>query len=186
MFKVVVRSSFYFYISHSRTHEYPQRIFSMLFDLDNINSVPGDLTHHALKEHFTSVGHCPHVCHPQQNPMFAKERGTLHGANRTNSTTSLPMSSRCGGSLDRRRRKLRSRVDRDQRAMSHSDLICQERDKPHHYCSLQQFHCGSNACMNNYHSKTEVYLCTNELSINFPNCVCVMNNSLTPVLTANV
>ncbi|XP_011348608.1 liprin-beta-2 isoform X3 [Ooceraea biroi] len=116
--------------------------------------VSSDLTHHPLKEHVTSVGHCPHVCHLQQSPMLAKERGILHAANKTNSTMSLPVSSRCG-SLDRRRRKLRSRVDRDQRAMSHSDLICHEKDKPQHYCSLQQFHCGSNVCMNNYHSKTE-------------------------------
>lgn len=75
---------------------------------------------------------------------------------------SLPVSSmgRCSGSLDRRRRRLRSRVDRNQRAMSHNDLICHERDKPH-YCSLQQFHCGNNVCMNNCHNKTEVY-CTGE------------------------
>jgi len=131
--------------------------------------------HHALREHVTAVGPCPHICHLQQNSI-AKERGILHTGNRTNSTTSLPASSKCVGSLDRRRRKLRSRVDRDQRAISHSDLICHERDKPHHYCSLQQFHCGSNACMNNYHSKTEVY-CMKVFSIKFPT-TCVMNNSL--------
>lgn len=100
----------------------------------------------------------------------------MHAGNRTNSTASLPVSStgKCG-SLDRRRRRLRSRVDRDQRAMSQSDLICHERDKLHHYCSLQQFHCGSNLCMNNYYSKTEVHiLCTGALSIKLSN-VCVTN-----------
>ncbi|XP_032672080.1 uncharacterized protein LOC116844542 isoform X3 [Odontomachus brunneus] len=118
-------------------------------------SVSGELTHQAIKEHAKNLGHYPHVCHAQQNLMFMKER-EIHAGSRTNSTTSLPVSStsRCGGSLDRRRRRLRSRVDRDQRAMSHNDLICHERDKPH-YCSLQQFHYGSNMCMNNCHSKTE-------------------------------
>jgi len=126
----------------------------------NTDSVSSELAHHAIKEHTRSVGHYPpHICHLQQPvPMFAKERG-MHVGNRTNSTTSLPVSStgRCG-SLDRRRRRLRSRVDRDQRAMSQSDLICHERDKLHHYCSLQQFHCGSNMCTNNYYSNTEVYI----------------------------
>ncbi|XP_014486474.1 PREDICTED: uncharacterized protein LOC106750559 isoform X2 [Dinoponera quadriceps] len=118
-------------------------------------SVSGELTHQAMKEHAKNLGHYPH-CHAQQNLMFMKERG-IHAGSRTNSTASLPVSStgRCGGSLDRRRRRLRSRVDRDQRAMSQNDLICHERDKPHHYCSLQQFHCGSNMCMNNCHNKTE-------------------------------
>ncbi|XP_050460208.1 liprin-beta-2 isoform X3 [Cataglyphis hispanica] len=113
-------------------------------------SVSSELTHHAVKEH---VGHYPHICHLQQGPMCAKEHG-MHTGNRTNSTTSLPIDS-SGGSLGRRRRRLRSRVDRDQRAMSHNDLICHERERPRHYCSLQQFHCGSDVCMNNYHSKTE-------------------------------
>ncbi|XP_012231629.1 liprin-beta-2 isoform X2 [Linepithema humile] len=119
------------------------------------SSISSELAHH-VKEHARNVGHYPHICHlPQPVPMFAKER-EMHAGNRTNSTTSLPVSStgRCG-SLDRRRRRLRSRVDRDQRTVSQSDLICHERDKLHHYCSLQQFHCGSNMCMNNYHSKTE-------------------------------
>ncbi|XP_011861049.1 PREDICTED: liprin-beta-2 isoform X2 [Vollenhovia emeryi] len=120
------------------------------------SSVSSELAHHAVKEHARSVAHYPHVCHLQQDPLFAKER-EIHAGSRTNSTTSLPVSStgRCAGSLDRRRRRFRSRVDRDQRAMSHSDLICHERDRPQHYCSLQQFHCGSNMCINNYHSKTE-------------------------------
>ncbi|XP_024884367.1 liprin-beta-2 isoform X4 [Temnothorax curvispinosus] len=120
------------------------------------DSVSSELAHHAVKEHARNVAHYPHVCHLQQDPIFAKER-EIHAGSRTNSTTSLPVSStgRCAGSLDRRRRRFRSRVDRDQRAMSHSDLICHERDRPHHYCSLQQFHCGSNMCINNYHSKTE-------------------------------
>ncbi|XP_071557857.1 uncharacterized protein Liprin-beta isoform X1 [Temnothorax nylanderi] len=120
------------------------------------SSVSSELAHHAVKEHARNVAHYPHVCHLQQDPIFAKER-EIHAGSRTNSTTSLPVSStgRCAGSLDRRRRRFRSRVDRDQRAMSHSDLICHERDRPHHYCSLQQFHCGSNMCINNYHSKTE-------------------------------
>lgn len=125
------------------------------------SSVSSELAHHAgFKEHARSVAHYPHVCHLQQDPMFAKER-EVHAGSRTNSTASLPVSSagRCGGSLDRRRRRFRSRVDRDQRAMSHSDLICHENSRPQHYCSLQQFHCGSNVCINNYHSKTEVY-CT--------------------------
>ncbi|CAL1684710.1 unnamed protein product [Lasius platythorax] len=113
-------------------------------------SVSSELAHHAVKEH---VGHYPHICHLQQGPMCAKERG-MHAGSRTNSTTSLPVDS-SAGSLGRRRRRLRSRVDRDQRAMSHSDLICHEREMPRHYCSLQQFHCGSDVCMNNYHSKTE-------------------------------
>ncbi|XP_018399050.1 PREDICTED: liprin-beta-2 isoform X2 [Cyphomyrmex costatus] len=120
------------------------------------SSISSDLAHHAVKEHARSVAHYPHVCHLQQDPIFAKER-EIHSDNRTNSTTSLPANStgRCAGSLDRRRRRFRSRVDRDQRAMSHSDLICHERERPHRYCSLQQFHCGSNMCLNNYHSKTE-------------------------------
>ncbi|XP_011708093.1 PREDICTED: liprin-beta-2 isoform X2 [Wasmannia auropunctata] len=121
------------------------------------SSVSSELAHHAgFKEHARSVAHYPHVCHLQQDPMFAKER-EVHAGSRTNSTASLPVSSagRCGGSLDRRRRRFRSRVDRDQRAMSHSDLICHENSRPQHYCSLQQFHCGSNVCINNYHSKTE-------------------------------
>jgi len=128
------------------------------------DSISSDLAHHAIKEHARSVAHYPHVCH-LQDPIFAKER-EIHAGNRTNSTTSLPANStgRCVGSLDRRRRRFRSRVDRDQRAMSHSDLLCHEREKPHHYCSLQQFHCGSNMCLNNYHNKTEVY-CIKELSI---------------------
>ncbi|XP_025162948.1 liprin-beta-2 isoform X3 [Harpegnathos saltator] len=115
-----------------------------------------ELTHQTVKEHAKGLGYYPHVCHAQQNLMFMKER-QIHAGNRTNSTTSLPVTSmgRCGGSLDRRRRRLRSRVDRDQRTMSHNDLICHEKDKPHHYCSLQQFHCGSNMCMNNCHSKIE-------------------------------
>ncbi|XP_018314834.1 liprin-beta-2 isoform X3 [Mycetomoellerius zeteki] len=120
------------------------------------SSISSDLAHHAVKEHAGSVAHYPHVCHVQQDPIFAKER-EIHAGNRMNSTTSLPANStgRCAGSLDRRRRRFRSRVDRDQRAMSHSDLIYHERERPHHYCSLQQFHCGSNMCLNNYHSKTE-------------------------------
>lgn len=124
--------------------------------------VSSELAHHA-KEHARSIAHYPHVCHLQQDPIFAKER-EIHAGSRTNSTTSLPVNStgRCAGSLDRRRRRFRSRVDRDQRAMSHSDLICHERDRPHHYCSLQQFHCGSNMCINN--SKTEVY-CMKKLLI---------------------
>lgn len=132
------------------------------------DSVSSELAHHAVKEHTRSVAHYPHVCHFQQDPIFAKER-EIHAGSRTNSTTSLPVSStgRCAGSLDRRRRRFRSRVDRDQRAMSHSDLICHERDRPQHYCSLQQFHCGSNMCINNYHSKTEVY-CIKELLIKLP------------------
>ncbi|XP_011255665.1 liprin-beta-2 isoform X4 [Camponotus floridanus] len=113
-------------------------------------SVSNELTHHAVKEH---VGHYPPICHLHQGPMCVKEHGMQTGS-RTNSTTSLPVES-SSGSLGRRRRRLRSRVDRDQRAMSHSDLICHERERPRHYCSLQQFHCGSDVCMNNYHSKTE-------------------------------
>lgn len=127
------------------------------------DSISSELAHHA--EHARSIAHYPHVCHLQQDPIFAKER-EIHTGSRTNSTTSLPVNStgRCVGSLDRRRRRFRSRMDRDQRAMSHSDLICHDRDRPHHYCSLQQFHCGSNTCINNYHSKTEVY-CMKELLI---------------------
>ncbi|XP_012530529.1 liprin-beta-2 isoform X2 [Monomorium pharaonis] len=119
------------------------------------SSISSELAH-AVKEHARSVAHYPHICDTQQDLMFAKER-KIHAGSRTNSTTSLPVSStgRCAGSLDRRRRRFRSRVDRDQRAMSHSDLINHEKNKLHHYCSLQQFHCGSNMCINNYHSKTE-------------------------------
>ncbi|OXU23679.1 hypothetical protein TSAR_010686 [Trichomalopsis sarcophagae] len=44
------------------------------------------------------------------------------------------------GSLDRRRRRLRNKIDREHRAKSQSDLICfEQRNKPH-YCSLQQVH----------------------------------------------
>ncbi|KAL0103428.1 hypothetical protein PUN28_017593 [Cardiocondyla obscurior] len=120
------------------------------------SSVSSELAHHAVKEHARGIIHYPHVCNLQQDPIFAKERET-HANSKTNSTTSLPVSStgRSAGSLDRRRRRFRSRVDRDQRTMSHSDLIYHEKDRPHHYCSLQQFHCGSNMCLNNYHSKTE-------------------------------
>lgn len=110
----------------------------------------------------------------QHTPIFMKERD-IHAGNRTISTTSLPVTStiRCSGSLDRRRRKLRSRIDRDQRAMSHSDLICNEKDRLH-YCSLQHFHCGSNTCLNNYHSRTEVH-CIKETVIKF---VCISNSVL--------
>lgn len=102
--------------------------------------------------------------------MFTKERG-IRADNRTNSTTSLPINlmGKYSSSLDRRRRRLRSK-DRDQRTVSHNDLlrdgevICHERDKQY-YCSLQQFHCESNMCINNYHSKTEVY-CMKKLLIN--------------------
>ncbi|XP_011646044.1 liprin-beta-2 isoform X2 [Pogonomyrmex barbatus] len=119
------------------------------------SSISSELAHH-VKEHARGVAHYPHVCPVQQEPIFGKER-EMHAGSRTNSTTSLPVSStgRCAGSLDRRRRRFRSRIDRDQRAMSHSDLICHERDRPHHYCSLQQFHYGSNMCINDYYSKTE-------------------------------
>ncbi|XP_039312389.1 liprin-beta-2 isoform X2 [Solenopsis invicta] len=117
------------------------------------SSVSSELAHHIVKDQARNIAHYPHVCHLQQDSVFAKER-EIHAGSRTNSMTSLP-TGRCAGSLDRRRRRFRSRVDRDQRAMSHSDLICHERDKLHHYCSLQQFHCGSNMCINNYQSKTE-------------------------------
>lgn len=120
--------------------------------------------HHAIKDHAKCVGRYPHICHVQQNPTFMKER-RLYAGSKTNSITHLPVSStgRCGGSLDRRRRRLRNRADRDQRATSHSDLICHERDKSHH-CSLQQLYCGSDICLNNFHNKTEVY-CMIELLI---------------------
>ncbi|XP_057335360.1 uncharacterized protein LOC130674122 isoform X2 [Microplitis mediator] len=62
------------------------------------------------------------------------------------------------GSLDRRRKRLRNRNERDQRAKSQSDL-CYERDRvtPLHYCSLQQFHCqySSNPCINCFNNNTE-------------------------------
>ncbi|CAD6245331.1 GSCOCG00013652001-RA-CDS [Cotesia congregata] len=62
------------------------------------------------------------------------------------------------GSLDRRRKRLRNRNERDQRAKSQSDL-CYERDRvtPVHYCSLQQFHCqySSNPCINCFNNNTE-------------------------------
>lgn len=66
-----------------------------------------------------------------------------------------------GGSLDRRRRRLRNRSDRDQRARSQSD-ICYDREIktiPVHYCSLQQFHCqyASNPYINCYNNNVEVY-----------------------------
>ncbi|XP_031783516.1 liprin-beta-1 isoform X3 [Nasonia vitripennis] len=48
------------------------------------------------------------------------------------------------GSLDRRRRRLRNKIDREHRAKSQSDLICfEQRNKPH-YCSLQQVHGPNN------------------------------------------
>ncbi|XP_020283908.1 liprin-beta-2 isoform X5 [Pseudomyrmex gracilis] len=118
------------------------------------SSVTGELAHHVVKEHARNVGYYPHICHSQPSPMLAKERGM---DSRTNSTTSLPVNlpGRSGNSLDRRRRRFRNRVDRDQKTMSHNDLFHHEKDRLHHYCSLQHFHCGHNACMNSYHSKTE-------------------------------
>lgn len=74
-------------------------------------------------------------------------------------------------SLDRRRKRLRNRNERDQRAKSQSDL-CYERDRvtPLHYCSLQQFHCqySSNPCINCFNNNTEVFF------FNFLSIFCIL------------
>ncbi|XP_015595925.1 liprin-beta-1 isoform X2 [Cephus cinctus] len=96
-------------------------------------------------------------CHSQKisTAQMAKECNLRAAGLRATSTTSLPPNpSRCAGSLDRRRRRLRNRSERDQRARSHSDLICCDRERIQ-YCSHQQFQYASNPYMNSYNSNTE-------------------------------
>lgn len=65
-----------------------------------------------------------------------------------------PNSSACGGnnyvgSLDRRKRRFKSKVTQDHRTKSQSNLIrCDQRSKPH-YCSIQQLNAGNSS----HHSK---------------------------------
>ncbi|XP_063989136.1 liprin-beta-1 [Diachasmimorpha longicaudata] len=96
------------------------------------------------------------VNHHSQQQQLGKSQPTIKDqmsriSSKTSSTVSL--------SLDRRRRKLRNRSDRDQRARSQSDLLYCDHDRsmPPHYCSLQQFQChyGSNPYMNYYNNNTE-------------------------------
>lgn len=119
---------------------------------------------------YCNYGHTMHHVRQQQMQVFpiAKEHGPRPGF-RTPSVTSLPTGSlggRVGGSLDRRRRRLRNRNERDQRARSQNDLLFCERDRPlpPHYCSLQQFQYvnpnalqySSNPYVNSYNNDTEV------------------------------
>ncbi|XP_046429686.1 liprin-beta-1 isoform X2 [Neodiprion fabricii] len=91
---------------------------------------------------------------PSPGPSMAKDSSGIRSDGKSSSMTSLPVnSSRCAGSLDRRRRRLRNRNERDQRARSHNDLICCDRERL--YCSHQQFQYASNPYMNGYNNNTE-------------------------------
>ncbi|KAF7390903.1 hypothetical protein HZH66_009383 [Vespula vulgaris] len=121
------------------------------------SSIQSELPHHCSKDHLPLSCNCRtmYSCHMQQIPLHLKECH-LHSSDKTNSTTSLSGNSvgRCVGSLDRRRRRFKSKTDHNQRTKSHSDLICCAKDKPH-YCSLQQFQCGNNSHLYSYYNKTE-------------------------------
>lgn len=91
---------------------------------------------------------------PSPGPAMAKDPAGIRSG-KSSSVTSLPPNpNRCAGSLDRRRRRLRNRSERDQRARSHNDLICCDRERL--YCSHQQFQYASNPYVNNYNNNTEV------------------------------
>ncbi|XP_066581290.1 kazrin-like [Prorops nasuta] len=124
-------------------------------------SASNDLSRHTSKE-FLPVQYAPfnsHVCHVSQaSGLIGQKDNNLRMANKIAGATSLLVQSgRCAGSLDRRRRRLKNKAERDQRAKSQSDLICCDKDKPAHYCSLQQFQCDSHKSyeQTNYQSKTE-------------------------------
>ncbi|XP_046825861.1 liprin-beta-2 isoform X1 [Vespa crabro] len=121
------------------------------------SSIQSELPHHCSKDHLPLSCNCHKMysCHMQQIPLHLKECH-LHSSDKTNSTTSLSGNSvgRCVGSLDRRRRRFKSKTDHNQRTKSHSDLICCAKDRPH-YCSLQQFQCGNNSHLYSYYNKTE-------------------------------
>ncbi|KAI4478044.1 hypothetical protein M0804_012235 [Polistes exclamans] len=122
------------------------------------SSIQSELPRHYSKDHLPLSCNCHtmYPCHMQQISLPLKECH-LHSSDKTNSTTSLSGNSvgRCAaGSLDRRRRRFKSKTDHNQRTKSHSDLICCPKDRPH-YCSLQQFQCGNNSHMYSYYSKTE-------------------------------
>ncbi|KAK2582301.1 hypothetical protein KPH14_004640 [Odynerus spinipes] len=121
------------------------------------SSIQNELPHHCSKDHLPMSCNCHtmYPCHTQQISSHPKEC-TLHSSDKTNSTTSLSGNSvgRCVGSLDRRRRRFKSKADHNQRTKSHSDLMCCAKDRPH-YCSLQQFQCGTNSHMYSYYNKTE-------------------------------
>ncbi|XP_044008496.1 liprin-beta-1-like isoform X2 [Aphidius gifuensis] len=99
-----------------------------------------------------------HVIQQSQNKSIKEISKNSKNININNSNNAV--GNKCnGGSLDRRRRRLRNRSDRDQRARSQSDLLYCDREQQQqlprsvglpHYCSLQQFQChyGSNPHVN--------------------------------------
>ena len=83
---------------------------------------------------------------------------------------------RCVGSLDRRRKKLKNKLDRDHRAKSQSDLLfCDfnSKNKTTHFCTTtvqpsqqhqpqqQHHHTNNNPYANGYCNNTEVYAVLN-------------------------
>lgn len=117
-----------------------------------------ELHRHASKESFP-CGAVHTCCQPQQIPVAAG----IHSNHRVNSSNSLlGNNNRSVGSLDRRKKRSRSRIDRDQRAKSQSDLLYCEREIPAHCCSAQQFQCTSNSnsyarCLNTeVHTRLDV------------------------------
>ncbi|XP_011500891.1 PREDICTED: liprin-beta [Ceratosolen solmsi marchali] len=95
-----------------------------------------------------------HICNCHLSPYANDSNSKMFGSIKsTGSQVNGMMSSiavqnnRCVGSLDRRRKKLKNKIDRDHRAKSQSDLIYCDKKINSHYCSPQQFQ-----CMNNLHS----------------------------------
>ncbi|XP_012268220.1 liprin-beta-2 isoform X2 [Athalia rosae] len=97
----------------------------------------------------------PRCCLPQnQGTTLVKDFSGNKSSSKSSSMTSLPATpTRSAGSLDRRRRRLRNRSERDQRARSHNDLICCDRERL--YCSHQQFQYASNPYVNSYNNNAE-------------------------------
>lgn len=129
-----------------------------------------------LKDNLSSckyVGPSVHSCHHVQyskDHLPPTDCGSHSLACRPSNAAPLTAnpSNRCAGSLERRKRRLRNRIERDQRARSQSELNCCEiKDKPH-YCASQQFPCGSNQYMNSCCNGTEVQSRTKRAFIHFP------------------
>lgn len=117
--------------------------------------------HRHSKENLTSCKHMQAACHHtqscQKDQQVMKDCSVHSVPHRTSSTASLGVNPtvKCG-SLDRRRRRLRNRIERDQRARSQSELnCCSEKEKSHYCSSVPQFQCNGNPY--SFCSSTEVH-----------------------------
>jgi hypothetical protein len=134
-------------------------------------SIPTKLAQHSSKD-MSCIG-CS--CSPDQHtcschlPKYTNDSnvkifGTINSANGLQANgmmgSNVPIqNNRCVGSLDRRRKKLKNKIDRDHRAKSQSDLICcEQKINSQHYCSPQQFQCMNNLHANTNSNRTEVYI----------------------------